>query len=341
MKSKDLMFQGGVCHYEIIEVGPCKPTEIKCQAIKSLISTGSEVIQFHAEADEASHRMAEYQVPLHPGYSMVAKVIEVGSDVTEYKVGDLVYNQSRHKQFFNMDVSEQHLEKLPEDISVEQAVWLTVFKGGMCNAMKSEIQPGQTAVVVGLGVFGQATVQFLKIKGAGKIIAVDPNPARTEMALKFGATHAVTKKLAECVDEVIALNDGKLPESVIDTTNEEDALRPACDMCINNGHVVLFSDPSMLGEQCIGTHILTKYINIHGIYINMMMETPNPFFPMTVKDFHRTIFQYIREGRLHPLEMITDTVSPMSCAETMEMLHKDRGSHMGVLYDWSLCEVEE
>lgn len=338
MISKDLMFQGGKCFYEENEVGACGPTEIKCEAVKSLISTGSEVIQYMAEADEKSHRYAEYQVPLHPGYSMVAKVIEVGSQVTEYQVGDLVYNQSRHKQYFNMDISEQHLEKLPGDISVDQAVWLTVLKGGMCCAMKTEIQPGQTVVVVGLGIFGQAAVQFMKIKGAGKIIAVDPNPHRAEMALKFGATHAVTDYLANCVDQVIALNDGKLPESVIDTTNEEDALQPACDMCRNNGHVVLFSDPSMLAEQCIGMHILTKYINIHGIYINMMMEDPNPFFPMTVKDFHRIIFQFIREGKLHPLEMITDEVSPADCAKTLEMLHEDRGTHMGVLYDWSLMK---
>lgn len=341
MKSVDLMFKDGVCHYEKNEVGPCGPTEIKCKALKSLISTGSEVIQFMAEADDASHRKAEYEVPLHPGYSMTAEVIEVGSQVTEYQVGDIVYNQSRHKQYFNMDVSEEHLQKLPEDISAEQAVWLTVFKGGMCCAMKAEIRPGQTVVVAGLGVFGQAAVQFCSIMGAGKIIAVDPNPERTAMAAKFGATHTVSRPLGDAVDEIIRINGGRLPESVIDTTNEEDALRPACDMCINNGHVVLFSDPSMLREQCIGTNILTKYINIHGIYINMMMEKPNPFFPMTVKDFHQTIFQFIREGRLHPTEMITDTVSPMDCAEILTMLHKDRGSHMGVLYDWSLCPKAE
>lgn len=337
MKSIDLMFQDGVCHFEKNEVGACGPTEIKCKAIKSLISTGSEVIQFMAEADDASHRKAEYQVPLHPGYSMVAEVVEVGSEVKEYRVGDLVYNQSRHKQIFNMDIAEEHLQKLPEDISVDQAVWLTVLKGGMCCAMKSEIQPGQTAVVAGLGIFGQAAVQFLRIKGAGKIIAVDPNPARTELALKLGATHAVTDVLGNCTERIMEINEGRRPESVIDTTNEEDALRPACDLCINNGHVVLFSDPSMLREQCIGTHILTKYINIHGIYINMMMEKPNPFFPMTVKDFHKTIFQYIREGRLYSAEMITDVVSPMDCAKTLTMLHKDRGSHMGVVYDWKLC----
>lgn len=341
MKSLDLMFQNGVCHYEEIEVGACKPTEIKCRALKSLISTGSEVIQYMAEADDASHRKAEYEVPLHPGYSMVAEVIEVGSEVKDYKVGDIVYNQSRHKQLYNMDISEQHLQKLPEDISVEQAVWLTVFKGGMCCAMKSEVEPGQTVVVAGLGVFGQATVQFCKIKGASKIIAVDPNPARTEMAKRFGATHVVTDYLGNCVDQIIEINGGRLPDSVIDTTNEEDALRPACDMCRNNGHVVLFSDPSMLREQCIGTHILTKYINIHGIYINMMMEYPNPFYPMTARDFHEAIFQYMREGKLHPLEMITDVVSPMDCAATLEMLHADRGAHMGVLYDWSLMKGAE
>jgi Zn-dependent alcohol dehydrogenase len=61
--------------------------------------------------------------------------------------------------------------------------------GSVVNAAK--VKPGTSVVVLGTGGVGLNVIQGARIAGAGKIIAVDVNPLRLEMALEYGATHTL------------------------------------------------------------------------------------------------------------------------------------------------------
>ncbi|OYU67276.1 MAG: histidine kinase [Cytophagaceae bacterium BCCC1] len=61
--------------------------------------------------------------------------------------------------------------------------------GSVVNAAK--VKPGTNVVVLGTGGVGLNVIQGTRIAGAGKIIAVDINPLRLEMALEYGATHTL------------------------------------------------------------------------------------------------------------------------------------------------------
>lgn len=61
--------------------------------------------------------------------------------------------------------------------------------GSVVNAAK--VKPGTNVVVLGTGGVGLNVIQGARIAGAGKIIAVDINPLRLEMALEYGATHTL------------------------------------------------------------------------------------------------------------------------------------------------------
>jgi len=61
--------------------------------------------------------------------------------------------------------------------------------GSVVNVAK--VKPGSSVVVMGTGGVGLNVLQGAKISGATKIIAVDINPKRLEMATKFGATHNI------------------------------------------------------------------------------------------------------------------------------------------------------
>jgi S-(hydroxymethyl)glutathione dehydrogenase / alcohol dehydrogenase len=63
--------------------------------------------------------------------------------------------------------------------------------------------------VFGLGGIGLNVIQGAKLVGAGKIIGVDINPARQEMARRFGMTHFINPKQVEnVVDAIVQLTDG-------------------------------------------------------------------------------------------------------------------------------------
>lgn len=68
--------------------------------------------------------------------------------------------------------------------------------GSVVNAAK--VKSGTSVVVLGTGGVGLNVIQGARISGAGKIIAVDINPLRLEMAKDYGATHTV---LAEKTDK--------------------------------------------------------------------------------------------------------------------------------------------
>jgi S-(hydroxymethyl)glutathione dehydrogenase/alcohol dehydrogenase len=67
--------------------------------------------------------------------------------------------------------------------------------GSVVNAAK--VKAGTSVVVLGTGGVGLNVIQGARIAGASKIIAVDINPLRLEMALEYGATHTL---LAEKTD---------------------------------------------------------------------------------------------------------------------------------------------
>ncbi len=66
-------------------------------------------------------------------------------------------------------------------------------------------------VVFGLGGIGLNVIQGAKLAGAGMIVGVDLNPARKELATKFGMTHFVNPEKLEGKDLVahlVELTDG-------------------------------------------------------------------------------------------------------------------------------------
>jgi len=67
--------------------------------------------------------------------------------------------------------------------------------GSVINAAK--VKAGSSVVVLGTGGVGLNVIQGARIAGAGKIIAIDVNPVRLEMALEYGATHSILADKAD------------------------------------------------------------------------------------------------------------------------------------------------
>ncbi|MET9339693.1 Zn-dependent alcohol dehydrogenase [Nonomuraea sp. NPDC003804] len=67
---------------------------------------------------------------------------------------------------------------------------ITTGVGAAVNTAR--VRPGSTVAVIGCGGVGLSVIQGARISGARTILAVDPLAAKHELALKVGATHAVT-----------------------------------------------------------------------------------------------------------------------------------------------------
>ena len=63
--------------------------------------------------------------------------------------------------------------------------------------ISAKVTPGSSVVVIGAGGVGLSVVQGAKIAGAGKIIAIDTNPAKAEVARRLGATDFIDSTQVE------------------------------------------------------------------------------------------------------------------------------------------------
>jgi alcohol dehydrogenase len=78
--------------------------------------------------------------------------------------------------------------------------------GAVTNAAK--LTPGQSVAVFGLGGVGLSAVMGAKLAGAGVIVAVDPLPAKLELARKLGAHHVVNPKEVDVAKRIAELAAG-------------------------------------------------------------------------------------------------------------------------------------
>ena len=93
-------------------------------------------------------------------------------------------------------VAEVSLAKVNPNANPEQVCLLgcgvTTGLGAVKNTAK--VQEGDTVAVFGLGGIGLAVIQGAKLAKAGRIIAIDTNPSKFDLAKVFGATDCVNPK---------------------------------------------------------------------------------------------------------------------------------------------------
>jgi S-(hydroxymethyl)glutathione dehydrogenase/alcohol dehydrogenase len=108
-------------------------------------------------------------------------------------------------------VPEIALAKIREDAPFHTVCYIGcgVTTGLGAVIFTAKVEAGANVVVFGLGGIGLNVIQGAKLVGAGKIIGVDINPARQEMARQYGMTHFINpKEVPNVVDAIIQLTDG-------------------------------------------------------------------------------------------------------------------------------------
>ena len=111
--------------------------------------------------------------------------------------GEKIFHYMGTSTFANHTVvPEIALAKVREDAPFDKICYIgcgvTTGIGAVINTAK--VEPGANCVVFGLGGIGLNVLQGLRMAGADMIVGVDLNPAREEMAKKFGMTHFVNPR---------------------------------------------------------------------------------------------------------------------------------------------------
>ena len=132
--------------------------------------------------------MALQSFPRPLGNMAVGTIVEVGPEVTRFRVGDRVFGHYPIRE--TQTVEETNADLLPAGLSPQAAVCLDPVV--MALAMRDAgITLGDRVAVFGLGAIGLIAVQLAKIAGADWVVAVDPLANRRDLARTLGAAEVL------------------------------------------------------------------------------------------------------------------------------------------------------
>ena len=192
MQTKQIVFTApGVAEFLDVECLPPGENEVTVSLEYSAISSGTEKANFIGARNGINVAEDEEAVfPRTVGYSAAGVVSEIGSDITDLKIGDkVVVYGGMHKK--DITVNRNNVIKIPDGVSTKEASMALISTFPLAAIRKTKLEIGESAMVMGLGILGIFAVQELKSAGAYPVIAVDPVKERREFALKLGADYAL------------------------------------------------------------------------------------------------------------------------------------------------------
>ena len=204
MKSKKIVFtsfhQAALLEVDVPEL---KENEVLTEMEYTVVSGGTERACIMAMPNAGGNKF-----PKSLGYCGVGRVMQIGSEVTNISVGDrvLVYHGNHMKYNVTPDIKVTKIED--DSISSLDEAFVIIASmrlGGVC---KLELELGESAMIMGLGLLGMFAVQFCRLSGAYPVIAADLNPARRELAMKLGADYVFDPSEPDFVEQVKAVTKG-------------------------------------------------------------------------------------------------------------------------------------
>jgi L-iditol 2-dehydrogenase len=234
------------------------PRELLVRVIASGIC-GSDVMEWYRIK----------KAPRVLGHEISGEIVEVGSDVDRFRVGQRVfvshhvpcdecrYCQAGHHtacstlRSTNFDpggfaeyvrVPDINVQKgtfvLPDEVTFEEGTFVEPLGCVIRGQRVADIRADQTVLVIGSGISGLMHIQLVRIRGVSNVIATDINDYRLESAQRFGANVVVNAK--EDVPEAVkAANNGRLADTVIVCTAALSAFEQAFESVDCGGTLLL------------------------------------------------------------------------------------------------------
>jgi threonine dehydrogenase-like Zn-dependent dehydrogenase len=205
--------------------------------------------------------------------------------------------------------------KIPDDMDDESVLFLSdIFPTGYMAAEMGEIHPGESVAVFGCGPVGLLAQKSAWLKGAGRVIGIDPSAYRVAFAERWSGVEGITLgSVPDVVATLKEMTDGRGPDVVIDAVGLEADGSVMHDFV---GRVAMLQagSPVVIGHAINAVRKGGRVVLI-GVY-----GPPWNWVPMgtamnknltlrmgqtSVKRYMPRLLEHIRDGRVEPRELIT------------------------------------
>jgi L-iditol 2-dehydrogenase len=276
------------------------------------------------------------------GHEFSGVVESVGRDVSYFRKGDRVvvdpiiwcnqcpaclnghHNACQFLKLIGVDIDGAFAEyvladagkvfKIPEGISLRDAVLIELYSIGVHSIRKAMIEPGDRVVVLGAGRLGLSVLEVIKQTAASWVCSVDLLENRLEIAKKLGADLVINTRQKDPAEEILNFTDGLGVDRVIETVgtaaeieNRDMPVQQAVRMARHGGRIVVMGMGSqytpVFWKECV-----EKEIQLVGSRV-------------TLGDFPRAL-SLMSQGRFHPDLLISKECSLEETGEAFRLLEE-------------------
>lgn len=320
--------------------------EIQQRPVPTITSADEVLLEVEATGVCGTDLHILHDPPGHPategsilGHEIVARIVELGKNVTQYKVGQRVTvdpnlkcglckpcKKGKWNHCLNWTtigifqdggfakyvvVPQKALHLMADSVPIKDAIWTELLSCILGSTDRIAIQPGQTAVVIGAGPAGMLHALMFQAAGARVFIA-DVAPYRLHLAQNAGI-ESINIKEASLKDVVLHSTDNWGADVVVDAVGTQ--FQTALETVATGGMISLFGMNSQAMPELSQNLVTRKELTVFGSYVGYNV------FPRAI--------QVLESGAVKPGQLTTLEVSVSDLPKGLEAAK--RGETMKVL----------
>lgn len=249
---------------------------------------------------EDGSQPAWVQPPFIPGHEFVGIIEYVGSNVSDYKVGDRItvdqiapcgeckfcksgkywmcqpheiygfFNEfcGGMAEYVRIPVKRSVIHRVPHDMSLEAALCIEPYACSKHCVDRAQIGSEDIVVLSGAGTLGLGMTTYARMRNPKKLIVLDMIDERLEKAKAFGADIVWNPSKVNVVEEIMKLTDGYGCDIYIEATGHPSSVNQGMQMIRKLGRFVEFSvfgAPTTLDWSIIGDR---KELDVLGSHLS-------------------------------------------------------------------------
>jgi S-(hydroxymethyl)glutathione dehydrogenase/alcohol dehydrogenase len=221
-------------------------------------------------------------------------------------------------------VPESSVVPVPDDVALEPlaVIGCAVATGVGAAVNTANVQLGDSVAVIGCGGVGLNAIQGARLRGAGKIVAVDVSEQKLEAAERFGATDTVNAAEVDTVEALLAMTAGAGLDVAIEAIGNPNTVATALKSVRRGGVAVQVGIAPYGTEMSIDMMLLLDERKLLGCYYGSL----RPAY-----DIPRYVDLY-RAGKLLVDELITAEIDQNDINGAFDLLERGEGIRSLIRY---------